>query len=364
MPSCIGILPLSVLQRNIYEMLKATIDFWNISPLILFLPLLMLFDGVGFVGSMVLLLLMISLTNCFVLRLCRKVRGFVIYSVALIVSGYYGLVFYFYKELQVAESTLLMVQICLLCLFVWLSLKVKTYEAKMQYVSLKRVTFLSGVGMDMLSMLRLNRFRVQYLIVLYLIFILYSGGELSLGKMKIIYFFGLLASVGLSAQNNYGIEANYWSVLETSPKGVKSLYESKFRFHFIIATIYTLCCLPAVIQSEMSILFFVSTYMISAIFYNITQLVNYLFINRLDLWSSPVFNYQGSTVSTTICQMVIIVLILGISAAFEACGCQTLGSVIFMVVSALSYVFRKKIFDYFYMLYRRNRYSIMERFSK
>jgi hypothetical protein len=41
MPSCIGILPLSVLQRNIYEMLKATIDFWNISPLILFLPLLM-----------------------------------------------------------------------------------------------------------------------------------------------------------------------------------------------------------------------------------------------------------------------------------------------------------------------------------
>lgn len=364
MPSCIRISPLSVFQRNIYEILKATIDFWNIFPLILFVPLLMLFDGVGFVGWMVLLLLMISLTNCFVLRLCRKVKGFVIYSVALIVSGYYGLGFYFYKELQFIGGMWLLVQICLLCLFVYLSLKVKTYEVKMKYVSLKRLSFLSGVGMDMLSLLRLNRFRVQYIIVLYLIIMLYCDGESSLVTMKMMYLFGLLASVGLSAQNNYGIEANYWSVLETSPKGVKSLFESKFRFHFFVATIYTLCCLPAVIQSEMSVLFFVSSYMITAIFYNITQLLNYLFINRLDLWSAPVFNYQGSTLSTTFCQLVIIVLIFGISMVFDACGCQILGSVIFMVVSALSYVFREKIFDYFYLLYRRNRYSIMQRFSK
>lgn len=364
MPSYVRLSPISVISKNSFEVVNALIDFWNVLPLVFFIPFLMLFDGISYIIFVSLLLLTLSLTNCFVLRLCRKVGGLLVYSVALLVICYYGSVFYFYNELHLSEKVLLLIQISFLFLSIYLSIRVKCYEVKTTFTNMNKISLFSRMSLDFLFISRLKRIRTQYLIVIYMIVCFYQGEVETRFFLEMFFLFIVFLSVSMVGQFNFSLEANFWSIVETSPNLMKTMFEKKFRFYFFLTLIVAMICIPSYVSHDLSILFFVSSFLIISVFYNISLLLNFLFVNRLDMWSSPFFNYQGSSLFTIICQLLPIGLIFATVMLFELFDCQTLGCIVFIIISTLTYVFKNKIFDIYYRLYRRNRYSIMERFSK
>lgn len=366
-PSYVSIAPISVRDRNLFELFHATSNFWNYYGLILFIPILILFDNVSIVVNVILLNLLISLTNCFVLRIFEKTNKLTCRLAILLLPTYYILSYFFVKNNIVPIWCIVGLQTIIFIVSVCGSLTIKCYAEYCEkdfgthYNSLLSPIY----GMELFPMLRCKRFRCCLIFpILYVFFILhYSYMHNDAEQRCFLLLFSLLA-IGFSAQSNFGIEANYWHLFEVSPHAIKEMFNRKFSFFFFFELIYMAICSPIIYTEDVSVLYFIAVTLVSAAFYNLTQLLNFLFIKRLDVWQSSLLNHQGTNMLTFIFQTIPPVAIMVIAIYCEYKNTLLVECVVFLVLGIVALLLRQKAFNLFYKIYRKNRYNIINRFVK
>lgn len=364
-PMYVSVQPVSARSRKLFELSTSLFDFWNYYGLLLFVPIFLLFDNATLVIAMALLNIVISFTNCFVLRIFEKTNKLICRIATLLLPAYYILLSFFIKNGVVTEWGVVGVQVVVLFAVIYLSLIIKCYNehhsgASGFYYSGR----ISAYSMEILPLLRAKRLRVPLILMIpYIFLILYYLPVDEPIVARVMFLFCVLFAICLTEQFNFGIEANYWHQFDVSPSGVKAMFNRKFNFFFFFGLAIMALCTPVIFYREISVLYFVAVFFAVVAFYNFTQLLNFLFIRRIDIWVSHFMNSQGSGFLTCICQLIPVAIIFGTVAVCEFLGCFIVECIVFIVLGAVSLLVRHKAYDLFYKIYRKNRYSIMERFS-
>lgn len=366
-PPYISLQPVPISTKILFELNSSIFDFWNYYWLFLFVPIFMLLDNVVFLIGEALLCFLISLSNCFVIRFFEKTSK-IIYKIAvLFLPCYYALFFFFLKDFNVSVWCIVGAQIIILLVSIYISLKIKYYGERVSSLKFQLCDthYLSVYGIDVLPILRSKRVVIPLLFFIpYMIFMLYNAAVPNDSVFRILLLLFAMASIGIYAQFNYAIEANYWNLCEVSPCMISSMFNRKFKFFFFFELIIMLVCLPLIFYRQVSVLYIVSITLVSAVFYNLTQLLNFLLVNKFDMWSTPFFNSQGVRTFSGICQLIPVVIIMGIAAICEYYDIIIVECVVFIILASVGFFMRHKAFALFYTIYRRNRYNIMERFTK
>ncbi|MBE6341576.1 MAG: hypothetical protein E7069_12755 [Bacteroidales bacterium] len=85
---------------------------------------------------------------------------------------------------------------------------------------------------------------------------------------------------------------------------------------------------------------------------------------RFEIWGSVMFNYQGSNMSSSFYILVLWGIVGGLFVFFENTDNRVLEYIVFFGFGILSLIFKDRIFDEFYALFRKHRYQITKRFQK
>lgn len=111
----------------------------------------------------------------------------------------------------------------------------------------------------------------------------------------------------LQAQWTFGIEANFFHGLWTKPVSVHQLLTNKFFFFAILNVAAALLLLPAVCLGWMGAGKLMSTLLFTIGVINLISMPTCLFSQRLDLFSSAFFNYQGASMKINLYAIVCVV---------------------------------------------------------
>lgn len=363
-PMYVSTQPISRRERNMFELADVLSNFWNYYSLFLFIPVFLLLHNASLIASLLLLNLLVSFANCFVLRIFAKSRKLIRRVATLLLPAYYLLLIDFASGHNVSVWIYVGLQLAVTIVSVFFSFRMKVYDegpvaTKISHFGGSR---LSSYGMECLPFLRCKRLRIYLLLTLYLIILFISLVISDTGQERYDLLLGALISIGTFEQFNFGIEANYWQMFEVSPKGVKSIFSRKFKFYLFAELTMMIICSPLIFITDLSALYYVSVFLFVGTFYNLTQMLNLLFIKRLDIWSSAFLNYQGSSLLTIIFQILPPSVILIFGWYCEHNSYFGLECTVYIVLSIASLLFRNKAFNLFYNVYRKNRFNIIGRF--
>jgi|GEM_PF-1614342 len=251
--------------------------------------------------------------------------------------------------------------------FIYASLRIKVYEEgkSKQYAAKDLSSYKYSI--DLLPFVRGTRIKKQcivlllYLPWLFLMMCLGNNGPIMLYSYLAFY---VIFVTGLIAQYYFAIEANYWSLLLTQPNAVKSMFYRKFKLLFGIQMIYMLTCIPLKFVNDVPIVSIIAINFLSATFMNEIYLLQFMVAKRFEIWGSVMFNYQGSNMSSSFYILVLWGIVGGLFVFFENTDNRVLEYIVFFGFGILSLIFKDRIFDEFYALFRKHRYQITKRFQK
>jgi hypothetical protein len=308
-------------------------------------------------GSVV-LILATSYTNCFALRIWDKTQSVAVRIALILLPAYYALLIW-QNGFSINIWTVCGIQLLIAIAFVYISLRMKVYEDGKQKQHTAKDFSWSKYSIDLLPFVRTKRVKTQLMVFLLIFFLqlyLVPHRQVDFDMFLMAY---VVCGAGLVSQFHFAIEANYWNLLETQTNGVKSIFERKFEFIFWLQMVVMLTCAPLTLIYDISIMSIIAVNFLAATFFNIIQLVSFMMAKRLDLWGAVMFNYQGSNMACSFYYFVLfLVFVLEYNGYYMAEYAISFG------LGVLSLIFKDRIFDEFYSMYRKHKYEIAARFQK
>ena len=373
--SLFQVCPISKKCWNIYVTLCNVFNLWNFYFFILFLPYLIRFAAVDETLTVFVLLWVSSILNngiCFWL----KNYGLQLPVKTLIIcSFYFALLYCMYAFISnnqhvnfviVGVAFIILLAIFAIGLYLYLFSQKKVYVVeslvKQSMKFNKQETTLSLLKMEFIYIFRSKRL----LLILLLPTILLIA--LTLTEDKIYYISLLMVILLISPTMTFGqylfaIEANFFNGIWTKPIILMQLLETKYVFYMILTGIYAAILFPFVLYYHLNIsAFFSITFYITFIF-NLLLFPIVLYSKRLDLSSSPFFNYQGATMIPVI----YVGLLLGISFMFFKCMYSKISNEwiffgVIVSICAVFFFFRKRFLSMISSLFIKRRHKIMHRY--
>ena len=181
--------------------------------------------------------------------------------------------------------------------------RLRTYnEEQRKAHRVRSLDRLSAYRMELAGLLRARRLRTTVLLMMILMPLnVYlnawpdDDGSPPMLLMNLLYYFSI-GGVSLSvAAMTFGVEANFFDCLMTKPVSVAQILHQKYRFLALINLPGLLLTLPSAwISDEFSPWQMLALWLFVAGWSNLFALVNCLHTERLDLFSSAFFNYQGT----------------------------------------------------------------------
>lgn len=164
----------------------------------------------------------------------------------------------------------------------------------------RSVNAASTFALDWAALWRPKRMRQSVLLVtLIMVLDAYFVVGTAEEQPGLMFNFILLCAVGMPsmvlAQWTFGVEANFFHGIWTKPVSVESLLINKFRFFAILNTVAALLLVPMAMLGWVGWLKLVAIYVFTIGMANLVCMPTCLFSQRLDLFSSAYFNYQGSS---------------------------------------------------------------------
>ena len=365
-PPYINTAPISQLNRDLYEIRTTINSFWNYYAIIIFLPILILINSASLVCESVVLILATSYTNCFALRIWDKTQSVAVRIALFLLPAYYAALLLL-QDFSINIWAVCGAQLLVMIAFIYASLRIKVYEEgkSKQYAAKDLSSYKYSI--DLLPFVRGTRIKKQFIVMqVYLLWFLlmtYAGlyGPILHYSYLTVY---VIMGPSLIGQYYFAIEANYWSLLLTQPNAVKSMFYRKFKLLFGIQMIYMLTCIPLTFVSDIPIMSIIAINFLSATFLNEIYILQFMVAKRLDIWGSAMFNYQGTSVASVICYLALFVAVAGLFVFFEDTDNRVFEYIIFFSLGILSLIFKDRIFDEFYSMYRKHKYEIAVRFQK
>ncbi|MCR5697059.1 MAG: DUF5687 family protein [Marinilabiliaceae bacterium] len=358
-PPYINTAPISQLNRDLYEIRTAINSFWNYYAIIIFLPILILINSASVVCGSVVLILATSYTNCFALRIWDKTQSVAVRIALFLLPAYYAALLLL-QDFSINIWAVCGAQLLIAIAFVYISLRIKTYEEERNKKSRVIDLSWSKYSIDFLPFVRSRRLRIQLIPILYILVMLYTQRMM----FDLWLFLYVLAGTALITQWHFAIEANYWNFLRTQPNGVKMIFYRKFKLIFWLQMIVMPTCIPLIfLHDDISLTSIIAINFFSATFVNMIQFMLFMIAKRFDLWGSTLFNYQGSNMTAFFVYIPLIAILCFLFQFFEHSGNYTAEYIIFFGLGILCLIFKEKIFNVFYSIYRKNRYQIADRLS-
>lgn len=173
-------------------------------------------------------------------------------------------------------------------------------ERKETVARVRRINVASRFALDWAAVWRPKRIR-QMVIIITLIMIVDVYLNLSTGAdgfenaNNFLLLFAVSMPSVVLAQWTFGVEANFFHGLWTKPMSVNQLLTNKFYFFAILNGVAAALLLPAVLCGWLGLLKLLAILVFTVGVINPTCLPTCLFSERLDLFSSAFFNYQGAS---------------------------------------------------------------------
>lgn len=365
-PSYIITLPIPKRERYLYEFEQAAISLWNYYLLLIFLPILMLIDSASVAWGAIVLILAASYTNCFALRVWEKAQSVAIRIALILLPAYYALLIW-QNGFSINIWTVCGIQLLIAIAFVYISLRMKVYEDGKQKQHTAKDLSGYKYSIDLLPFVRGSRIKKQTIIFLLYIhwFLLTTYIANYESIMLYLYLMFCVVAVPLIfGQYHFAIEANYWSLLLTQPNGVKSIFYRKFKLLLGIQMLFMPLCIPLAFVKDVPIMSIVAINFFSATFINVIYTLLFMVAKRFDIWGAAMFNYQGANMSSSLYILVLLGIVGGLFVFFENTDNRVLEYIVFFGLGILSLIFKDRIFDEFYSMYRKHKYEIAVRFQK
>lgn len=365
-PSFVYVQPISKRIRTRFEAYSSLMDFWNYYMLLILVPIMFSLNEISFSLELMVLSILISYSNCFALRILSKSCSGIFRIAAFLLPIYY------IEAIKLLDSGMfqiwivigLQVLISLGLIFVSLNIKYYDENKELEVCISQKLHVSSWYSNELLPFIRCKRLRpILIFMILYIIVFLYCNPSCDPSVIRQNALFCFIFSNILLGQYSYGIEANYWHLYDVNPIMVKALFDKKFYFSFFSTILIMIVSFPFFIIRDVSLLYIISVALFVGILFGLILQLNFLFTNRIDIWSSAFMNYQGSRIILIIYQIIPIALIVGLSVFFEKYNYINEESVAFFVIGLISFVSKNKVFDIYYKLYRKNKYRILERFK-
>ncbi len=365
-PPYINTAPISQLNRNLYEIRTAINSFWNYYAIIIFLPILILINSASLVCGSVVLILATSYTNCFALRIWDKTQSVAVRIALFLLPAYYAALLLL-QDFSINIWAVCGAQLLVMIAFIYASLRIKVYEEgkSKQYAAKDLSSYKYSI--DLLPFVRGTRIKKQFIVMqLYLpclLLMTYVGNYGPILHYSYLMLYVIMGPV-LIAQYYFAIEANYWSLLLTQTNAVKLMFNRKFKLLFGIQMIYMLTCIPLTFVKDVPLMSIIAINFLSATFINEIYLLQFMVAKRFDIWGSVMFNYQGANMASSFYFLVLFGSVAGLFVFFEYTDNRVFEYIIFFSLGILSLIFKDRIFDEFYALFRKHRYQITTRFQK
>ena len=336
-PSYIITLPIPKRERYLYEFEQSAISLWNYYLLLIFLPILMLIDSASVAWGAIVLILAASYTNCFALRVWEKTQSVAIRIALILLPAYYALLIW-QNGFSINIWTVCGIQLLIAIAFVYISLRIKTYEEERNKKSRVIDLSWSKYSIDFLPFVRSRRLRIQLIPILYILVMLYTQRMM----FDLWLFLYVLAGTALITQWHFAIEANYWNFLRTQPNGVKMIFYRKFKLIFWLQMIVMPTCIPLIfLHDDISLTSIIAINFFSATFVNMIQFMLFMIAKRFDLWGSTLFNYQGSNMTAFFVYIALIAILCFLFQFFEHSGNYTAEYIIFFGLGILCLIFKE-----------------------
>ncbi len=316
-------------------------------------------------GSVV-LILATSYTNCFALRIWDKTQSVALRIALFLLPAYYAALLLL-QDFSINIWAVCGAQLLVMVAFIYASLRIKVYEEgkSKQYAAKDLSSYKYSI--DLLPFVRGSRIKKQTIIFLLYIhwFLLTTYIANYESIMLYLYLMFCVVAVPLIfGQYHFAIEANYWSLLLTQPNGVKSIFYRKFKLLLGIQMLFMPLCIPLAFVKDVPIMIILAINFFSATFINVIYTLLFMVAKRFDIWGAAMFNYQGANMASSLYILLLFGIVGGLFLLFEYTDNRVLEYIIFFGLGVLSLIFKDRIFDEFYALFRKHRYQITKRFQK